>query len=209
MKKKKKIKLLKKQIRELSKRYQNLNEKVQILEKQSEAVNNSKLIDINDKLYQDNNIEKEIKDEEKRNSKYYELFKYVYMLIIYCVLSYEITVEHVAQAVFIFLILCLIYIFVDIVYNHKTKKSRYNFGESYWSLLKNLCQTMFPLFIVEVTLLITKSDKAVSFTKDNFSMWFTLSIVILVLLALVVITFLIVFIWYFICWYVDKVTGKK
>ena len=80
MKKNKKIKLLKKQIRELSKRYQNLNEKVQILEKQSEAVNNSKLIDINDKLYQDNNIEKEIKDEEKRNSKYYELFKYVYML---------------------------------------------------------------------------------------------------------------------------------
>lgn len=68
---------------------------------------------------------------------------------------------------------------------------------------------MFPLFIVEVTLLITKSDKAVSFTKGNFAMWFTLSIVILVLLALVGITFLIEFIWYFICWYVDKVTGKK
>lgn len=209
MKKKEKRKSLKKQIRELSKKNQNLEEKVQILKKQSEAVNNSKLIDINDKLYQDNNIEKEIKDEEKCNSKYYELVKYVYIVIIYCVLSYETTVKNVPQAFFIFLILCLIYIFADIVYNHKRKNSRYNFRESYWSLLIALCQTMFPLFIVEVTLLITHSNKAVSFTEDNFSMWFTLSIVILFLSALMGITYIVVFIWYFIRWCVDKVTGKK
>lgn len=136
--------------------------------------------------------EKKRKKKSKKEQMIYSGIKYLIELVIMSFIMYFIAKREVGQGTCIALIICLAFVALDIVVNAKMNHGENNFIKCYFGLLKDLCQTIFPLLIVFGILYVTKSKYILQFIGENYQMGFVLIIIVAFLLALLVITFVLI-----------------
>lgn len=126
------------------------------------------------------------------------IINYIVEIIAYTILTWGIAVEKVGQTAIIVFLIILILIAANVIMESIFLAEESKFIQSYWTIMKDLIQTMIPLVITGLILFITKSEGSWDFFINNFSVVFVIGIIIVALLALLLVTLIVTALFYWI-----------
>lgn len=202
--------------RNLTYKVQELNFTIDNLNKEIISIKESFLSErekFQKELEQQKRINKNLLDNEVKRKSIYKrnrinsYFRGLYFMSIYITLLWLITVGKTALGAIVASILALIYVFIDILLHNCEKK--YNFWQSYKSLLIDLIQTIAPTVIIGGTLFVVRDDyreEFINFYENNIGLVFDITVMVVILLILPLVTVLLIKCTYFLLDKIDKAT---